>query len=231
MASTTASPASNAHQFARTVFFLAVALQLPLVPLLPYAADGESVDKQAEPEYSSPLQVVMGVMLTQVESKEPVALLMMAAPGALVREAANMGACELGLEACVPGTLYDWSSLPEHPEFRPSSLRPRIIATYPDNVQTLFAGCLLTTVASLLCLYTANKLAVLGVGITMYVVMSQGIKLSPWTGIMLSSALSVAGFFEVARNAAPPTPDEAQADGASKKKKAAHTKKEAKKGK
>jgi hypothetical protein len=57
MASTTASPASNAHQFARTVFFLAVALQLPLVPLLPYAADGESVDKQAEPEYSSPLQV------------------------------------------------------------------------------------------------------------------------------------------------------------------------------
>jgi hypothetical protein len=37
----------------------------------------------------------MGVMLTQVESKEPVALLMMAAPGALVREAANMGACEV----------------------------------------------------------------------------------------------------------------------------------------
>jgi len=187
---------ANKHGFARGVFFLCVALQVPLLPLLPLGEGGD-VDSDAKPEWVSSLQVVMGVMLKQLEHDNPEVLLLMAAPGALAREAVNMASCELGLEGCVEGRLYDWSALAQHPDFRPSALQPRIVATYPDKLKEVFAGCLITSVSALLCLYTANKLALVGVGISVHATMSQGLKLAPWVGIVVSAALFVGGLVDV----------------------------------
>lgn len=106
-------------------------------------------------------------------------------------------ASQLGLEGCVEGRLYDWSALAQHPDFRPSALQPRIVATYPDKLKEVFAGCLITSVSALLCLYTANKLALVGVGISVYATMSQGLKLAPWVGIVVSAALFVGGLVDV----------------------------------
>lgn len=45
----------------------------------------------------------MGVMLKQLEHDNPEVLLLMAAPGALAREAVNMASCEVGTGSPGPG--------------------------------------------------------------------------------------------------------------------------------
>lgn len=70
------------------------------------------------------------------------------------------------------------------------------MATYPTKSREVYAGSVITLVAGLLSLVTSTRLAIVGVGVCIYGCLSEGHKLAPWVGVLVSMAALVSGLLD-----------------------------------
>eukprot|EP00192_Tetraselmis_astigmatica_P019180 CAMPEP_0117675574 /NCGR_PEP_ID=MMETSP0804-20121206/15683_1 /TAXON_ID=1074897 /ORGANISM="Tetraselmis astigmatica, Strain CCMP880" /LENGTH=229 /DNA_ID=CAMNT_0005484597 /DNA_START=24 /DNA_END=713 /DNA_ORIENTATION=- len=200
--------AGKSRKLGRLVFFLCIALQMPIFPVfqLKVGSEGEgesnsgAVDPSATPEYVSSIQVVFAFVGAAVEKESPELLSAAVLPGALAREAANVLQCKLEVGTCREWPLFDWSDwrkLGRQPPFSPAEMSPRLMATYPSKSRELFAGSLFSLVAALLCVVGNTKSAIFGTGLALYGCLGEGHKLAPWVGVLVSAAVLVSGMLDI----------------------------------
>ena len=84
-----------------------------------------------------------------------------------------------------------------HPDYSSQGLLDALQASYPQRIQELFAGCIFTVTSALLCALCSTKMTVLGVGVSIYAAMGEGLKLAPWVGVLVSAAMLSSGLLDL----------------------------------